>query len=819
MKNPTEQINFAHGKVVDGQPSKAGEISQGNSTNGHDEPLLSIVLFNNQFDNEPSPREYTWKQLKAKYFSTHTVRKEKGGMVFSPVIYDEGTTRKNANVKAVYCAVFDIEHNGAFDEIRANLAGYRYAAYSTFSHRHSDPRYRLIIPLAKPVAAELWPIAWQRLNLWMGGIDDPSTKDAARIYYLPSRPPGSQEYFIEEGEGKAIDIDDLPELSSEKLEKIHASVRSSHETKPHKDLTTSSVELSSADGLAKVLSKCNFMKEISVDVNQAQVSRQLWMAMVSNASMFESSEGWIHDASRHHDKYDEVDTDKMIESCRSFGSPITCDNVRENGYTGCPKDGCKTISGKTTKAPAGLGARSRALEKAALGGESSAVMPKILREFLANNFRGGLLYCDETFYTYIKGYWKRLDQQADIRNSIARFLGDKATPTSIGGIQVLLQDFQSVSGLNFKPDQSFICMQNGALNTATFNLEAHSPDHGLVNALDIEWNPGTQCPRWLEFLDEIFTADGDKPQKIGFLQQWFGYCLTPDVSQHKFVWMVGAGGNGKSVLLSVLEALVGTKNVGHAQMERFESGAVRAELEGKLLNISSEMSATATISDGYLKKITGGDPIEAERKFKQPHTFKPTVKLIAATNNLPRLLDNSEGFARRAVILSFNRKFTQLEMDPTLSNKLMNELPGIAVWAIQGLKNLRENQKFDIPASAMEALKQYREDSDPVATFIKDCLQPSKEKGYPPIAVYGGYCEWVKERGFHALSIVGFGRRLADYGFERHRSAGKDYWKLDMELPDKYFPEKPVKISTQNEGEKVNGEANVDSSKKIKPKF
>lgn len=322
--------------------------------------LLCLNIYNHERDNQPSPRELTWPQLKAKYFSKHTVRNDKkGGMVFSPVSYEPGAKRSNENVVAVYCAVFDIEHHGPFDEIKEKLNGYAFSAYSSFSHRDSDPRYRLILPLSKPVLGGEWPVIWERLNLWLGEINDPATKDASRIYYLPSRPPGSTDYFTESGEGLPVDIDQLPELSGERQPQAKAVKSKTSTGKLGRKKEASETEpLNPAEGLTKVVAQCRFMQEIAAPEQQPNVSRPLWMALVSNASRFDASDEWIHEASCHHDKYDEFETDKLIESCRRFGSPITCSKINEGGYGGCPAGGCKTVSGKVTKAPAGLAAVS-----------------------------------------------------------------------------------------------------------------------------------------------------------------------------------------------------------------------------------------------------------------------------------------------------------------------------------------------------------------------------------------------------------------------------------------------------------------------------
>lgn len=299
---------------------------------------------------------------------------------------------------------------------------------------------------------------------------------------------------------------------------------------------------------------------------------------------------------------------------------------------------------------------------------------------------------------------------------------------------------------------------------------------------NVDWNLEATCPRWLQFLDEIFVNDIDKAGKIAFVQEWMGYCLVPDSSQHKFVWMVGAGGNGKSVLLFILTQLVGIANVSHAHIERLDEKYVRAELEGKLVNISSEMSADATIADGYLKAIVAGDIIEAERKYKPSFSFRPYVRLIGSTNGLPRLLDHSEGFARRAIILTFNRIFAEHEQDHDLEQTLLKELSGILTWAVNGLHQLRERGHFEIPQSSAAALAKYRKDSDPVRIFAEECLELVDEGGIPPSEVYQLYREWNGQNGFSPMNKVRFGQRLAEILGEdsKRRSGGKDYWKVKV---------------------------------------
>src|SRR5262249_35832816 len=153
--------------------------------------------------------------------------------------------------------------------------------------------------------------------------------------------------------------------------------------------------------------------------------------------------------------------------------------------------------------------------------------------------------------------------------------------------------------------------------------------------------------------------------------------LVADTRYHKFLWLVGAGANGKSVILQLLEAVVGRHNCAHLMLTRLARDFVRASLQDKLVNISSEMRAEDTVSDSLLKAITAGDTIEAEIKYGPSISFRPTARLVAATNELPRLLDTSEGFRRRVMIIRFPRVFAEHEQDRDRVRNLMPELPGI----------------------------------------------------------------------------------------------------------------------------------------------
>lgn len=419
-----------------------------------------------------------------------------------------------------------------------------------------------------------------------------------------------------------------------------------------------------------------------------------------------------------------------------------------------------------------------ALAAAPTGSSSKECPRKLAEEILSTMFHGQLKFFNFEFYAYEDGYWKPQNRKVDI---MKRIMGT-FTKLNIGMVKQIVENLESLTVVeDISPIQTsggrLLCLNNGTLDLRTGLLQKHDPDHQLVNMMDVRWDPDAKAPIFMNALHEIFRSDDDRDERVQFMLEWFGYCLIPDISQHKFLWLVGSGGNGKSLILNTLAALIGKDNVTYAMLERMGKPSVRAELQGKLCNISHEMSADATIADGYLKAIVAGDWVEAERKFQPSFSYQPYVRIVAATNVLPYLKDTSDGFFRRAIILELTRKFSESEMDKHLQKKILSELDGILVLAVQALMRLLERDQFVIPESAIKTANQYRDESDSVRYFVNESCAEDK-KGTKPAALYEHYQLFAARFRFPALNLIKFGKRLTALGVQSRESNGSKFWLL-----------------------------------------
>lgn len=303
-------------------------------------------------------------------------------------------------------------------------------------------------------------------------------------------------------------------------------------------------------------------------------------------------------------------------------------------------------------------------------------------------------------------------------------------------------------------------------------LQPHVREHFRTAQIPLNYNPNAKAPRFEQFLDEVFAGDSDARQKRLVVEEALGYTLLASCRLEKFLMLIGGGANGKSVLLTVVAALVGTNQVSAVQPNQFDNRFQRAHLVGKLANIVTEIAQGAEIADDKLKSLVSGELTTAEMKFKDPFDFKPFATHWFGTNHLPRTRDFSDALFRRAILLSFNNRFEGDKRDVGLTDKLLAELPGIFNIALRGLARLLEHGRFtECPSS--DAIKaSWQMETDQVRQYVEAYCVIDAHARVSSKSLFRSYRSWATEVGIRGtLSQNTFSSRLQALGFKPHRGA------------------------------------------------
>ena len=134
-------------------------------------------------------------------------KKDVGGFVGG---YIPGNGRRiRGAVKERYLITLDADNPGEdfIVDLDMELGGMEYVLYSTYSHTADNPRYRVIIPVDRPMTPDEYQAVSRRIadNI---GIEffDPSTHQAERLMYWPSHPK-DVEYVYQHSEGSLVSVD------------------------------------------------------------------------------------------------------------------------------------------------------------------------------------------------------------------------------------------------------------------------------------------------------------------------------------------------------------------------------------------------------------------------------------------------------------------------------------------------------------------------------------------------------------------------------------------------------------------------------------
>jgi len=179
----------------------------------------SISLFKHKRDNKPQPAQRTWEEICRK-IATPVVREEKDGPLFSPATFNPARRAKECVTK-LSMLVLDYDHEASFNEdIQPwHERGYRFAAYTTHSHRrvtdsnpNAEDRFRVKIPLKEPIPKAHFSTLWRWAAKVSNGKIDEQAKDESRIFYTPVKasPDAPYEYHFADG-----DLLDWREIVSE----------------------------------------------------------------------------------------------------------------------------------------------------------------------------------------------------------------------------------------------------------------------------------------------------------------------------------------------------------------------------------------------------------------------------------------------------------------------------------------------------------------------------------------------------------------------------------------------------------------------------
>jgi len=438
-------------------------------------------------------------------------------------------------------------------------------------------------------------------------------------------------------------------------------------------------------------------------------------------------------------------------------------------------------------------------------------------ELFVDQCQDNARFCPEnkTWYLWREGCW-RIDKSIHRRNLARDVLrdwsieGSKTRNKSYKdkllnharksegkvGLENMLDLAQSFPQIHVKKSdldnkEWLLNVLNGTIDLKTGQLGSHNKSDYFTELLNISFDLMAVCPEFVRFLKSI---TGNDPELMDYLQKCFGYALTGNTDEQVYFILVGEGSNGKSTLLNVFSELMGylIESIDFNVLcdSKFYNNSKEnqiAQLEGKRFVTSIEVDSRKDLDQTLVNKITGGDSVRGKLLYKDSKHYIPQFKLFVACNHLPKIAVNNHATWRRIRVIPFNQQFEGKSRVKKMKDRLVKELPGILNWAVEGcLKWQKEGLKE--PKSVVEAIKKYREESDPVAKFLAECcISNITGELLKSSELSKAHVQWCEANGLTPMGTKKLSINLISKGFSKSKVKGCEHWinlQLKSNLPN-----------------------------------
>jgi len=427
-----------------------------------------------------------------------------------------------------------------------------------------------------------------------------------------------------------------------------------------------------------------------------------------------------------------------------------------------------------------------------IGREEETISDKFITDSILSENE---FFCDKEnpdlpLYVWVGNHWSASKAEAVILQSTSEILKNRAdrAKMAIGRTTDFIKGQSMGAELERKPPE-LVAFKNYLYNVRTGEKVPHAPKYFYINLIPHDHVPLVECPNFLKWLKEVI-----RPEDLDFVQEWMGYLLFDKITEAAFLFLIGTGQNGKTVLMTLITLILGEVNVSTISLASLSYDPFeRAGIEGKLAILGDDIGTTEIKNAGILNSVSAGSRITIQRKYGQPHDISPYCKPMFACNVPPNIVDPTEATKIRLKTLEFVNTFTKhpnLEKGEKpardrdeLMAELTAEIPGIINWALAGLKRLIENKfKFSTSRSTEATWEFYHKKANPAISYVEACWDMTGEEHHviERGKAYADFQKWVEEEKLGVkLTRRQFYESLRQEGFEtptcRQLNGGRGY--------------------------------------------
>lgn len=348
---------------------------------------------------------------------------------------------------------------------------------------------------------------------------------------------------------------------------------------------------------------------------------------------------------------------------------------------------------------------------------------------------------------------------------------------------------------DFDRDPLAINVMNGTLRfsretlpdgarSAGVELRPHQRDDMNTRLAPVEYDPAATSP----FYDAWFAWAQPEAAMRRYLHQCAGYAASGDTSEQKLWFWYGLGANGKSTTIDLWAHVLGDYS-GTIGIETFLDQGIKkrgeqaspdlARLGGVRMLRASEPERGAKLNEALIKAATGGEPMAVRALHRGFFDLLPLFKLFIGGNYKPEIPGTDEGIWRRVRLIPWDAHVEDKDRDEALPTKLRAESAGVFNHLVRGLLDWLTHGLVE-PDTVKQATAEYREDSDPLARFLKTCTEFDPTSRIQSSKLHETFVAWCKAAGEREWTNKGLAKAMASKGFTKKASDGMQWLGLRL---------------------------------------
>lgn len=418
-------------------------------------------------------------------------------------------------------------------------------------------------------------------------------------------------------------------------------------------------------------------------------------------------------------------------------------------------------------------------------------LPALAKQY---SLQEGVAYCAKTgsFYSYepIPCIWVPRDHSW-MQWSVSRYLKGVAEKKDAVMLLVKRTPGLTKSILEFVKGcapmgtpvtslQECVAVKNGMLHFSAIEpvLRPRGPNDWITSYIPVDYDPNATCPR---FLNEVLKPALKDTNDVSLMQRDWGRTLVPGNKAQRFSIVVGGGGSGKSLVISVFEKLIWKGRFAHLRTNHLTTRFETHNFQGKDVLVAKDVPPDFLSNGGaaMLKSLTGADHFQTEKKYGGKFEMRGDFYVNVTSNSRLTIAiqDDEQAWRRRMLVYIMDRQAPERVIPNFADIIVQEEGEGVLAWLVDGYMahraELQEKGDFILTDEQRQRIEDVILESKGQTEFVRTNVVQG-EGDLTSEEIYQRYIAECRARGWKPTSRQKFLKELPDLMEEFHDSAKRN---------------------------------------------